>query len=79
MLDWPTHKLLCKQLTTSLRPNPQYRRALYLPYQHEKPRFVWLQYGEDGRPLDKTKCFPTTPTNDVKTIAFHNRYQPYWI
>lgn len=79
ILDWHLHKLLCKQSAIHLRPDPSYRRALYLPDTKDKPRFVWLQYGDDGRPLDKAKCFPAVPGADIKTIAFHNRYLPYWI
>ncbi|KAH6643047.1 hypothetical protein C7974DRAFT_302274 [Boeremia exigua] len=79
MLDWPLHKLLCRHSTASSRPDPANRRALYLPDDKDKPRFVWLKYGNDGRPFDKAKCFPTTPADDIKTIGFHNRYLSYWI
>jgi hypothetical protein len=24
-------------------------------------------------------CFPNIPKGDIKTIAFHNRFLPYWI
>lgn len=40
---------------------------------------MWLQYGDDGRSLDRAKCFPGTLAGEVKTIAFHNRFLPYWI
>jgi hypothetical protein len=41
--------------------------------------FIWLRYGTDGPPLDISKCFQNTPKEDVKTIAFHNPFLPYWI
>ncbi|KAF3002586.1 hypothetical protein E8E13_008260 [Curvularia kusanoi] len=77
--DWALHRLLCKQHTKSSQPDSTYRRALYLQGEKGKPHFVWLKYGNDGLPLDKAKCFPSTPASEVKTIAFHNRYRPYWI
>ncbi|KAF1356064.1 hypothetical protein EJ07DRAFT_130339 [Lizonia empirigonia] len=78
--DWPSHRLLCKPLLSAqdTRPTPSHRRALYLPGTSSKPHFIWLQYGADGFPLDRSKCFPTTPTEEIKTIAFHNRFLPHW-
>ncbi|KAF2627519.1 hypothetical protein BU25DRAFT_340998 [Macroventuria anomochaeta] len=78
-LDWPSHKLLCKHFSYSSRLNPSYRRALYLPDTSSKPRFIWLQYSDDGLPREVMKCFLGTHAATVKTIAFHNRYLPYWI
>lgn len=80
--DWRFHKLLCKQSnTTASRPDATYRRALYLSDNTEKPRFIWLKYSDDGRPLDKAKCFTAVSGDlrDVGTIAFHDRHVPYWI
>lgn len=44
-----------------------------------KPKFAWIKFGDDGRPLDMAKCFPKTRPGDIKTIAFHDRFLPYWI
>jgi hypothetical protein len=82
-LDWAIHKQLCRPFTSSSsddkKPDESYRRALYLPAPHSKPKFIWLQYSDDGRPLDIAKYFPSTGAGEIKTIAFHDRYLPYWI
>lgn len=83
ILDWSVHKQLCKTSASSAsfsaRPDKSYRRALYLLETSVKPRFAWIKFGDDGKPLDMAKCFPQTITGQVKTIAFHNRYIPYWL
>ena len=41
--DWPSHKLLCKALSTQgPRPSPAHRRAILFPVDHDKPRMAWL-------------------------------------
>lgn len=40
---------------------------------------MYLTYGDDGTPLDMQRCFSNTPAAEIKTIAFYNRYLPYWI
>ncbi|KAF9692203.1 hypothetical protein EKO04_009956 [Ascochyta lentis] len=79
--DWPHHKLLCKQFVSSqgARPSSSHRRALYMPDKSSRPFFIWLQYGSNGYPIDRQNFFPGTPDADLKTIAFHNRFLPYWI
>ncbi|KAJ4332462.1 hypothetical protein N0V95_009656 [Ascochyta clinopodiicola] len=79
--DWPQHKLLCKPSVSSqdARPSPSHRRALYLPDKSSKLFLTWLQYGTNGYPLDRQRLFPDTPVAELKTIAFHNRYLPYWV
>ncbi|KZM20284.1 uncharacterized protein EKO05_0003692 [Ascochyta rabiei] len=79
--DWPQHKLLCKQFVSSqdARPSLSHRRALYLPDKSSKLSFTWLQYGNNGYPLDRQKLFPDTPIAELKTIAFYSRFLPYWI
>lgn len=56
-----------------------HRRALYFPIDQAQPRFIYLAYGKDGTPLDMQKCFPDTPKEDMKTIAFQHQYLTYWI
>ncbi|KAL6705951.1 hypothetical protein ACN47E_006230 [Coniothyrium glycines] len=79
--DWPIHKTVCKSYMRvhDARPSSKHRRALYFPGNANKPRFIYLAYDTDGTPLDMAKCFPDTPEQDIKTIAFHNRFLPYWI
>ncbi|KAF2127882.1 hypothetical protein P153DRAFT_432325 [Dothidotthia symphoricarpi CBS 119687] len=80
--DWPAHKILCAPFLRShvTRPGPTFRRALLFPEHNAKPKFIWLEYGtNDGRPLDMPAYFPSTPPQEIKTIAFHNRFLPYWI
>lgn len=77
--DWPLHRLLCKKLLTSARPNPNDRRALLLPAETGKPRFIWLQYGDSGIPFNRGETFPATPVKELYTVGFHDRHLPYWI
>jgi hypothetical protein len=77
--DWEQHKLVCKYFAKSTSPGPAYRRALLFEPTQSRPKFVWLKYGTDGTPLDIATAFPITPKADIKTIAFHDRFLPYWI
>jgi hypothetical protein len=77
--DWEQHKLVCKTLVISKSVNPNNRRAMHFARSQVGPYFIWLTYGDDGIPLNIARCFPDTPTEQIKTIAFHNRYLPYWI
>lgn len=46
VLDWQTHKLLCKSLATfQERPRDDYRRAIVFPEDSNKPRFKWILTG----------------------------------
>ncbi|KAF1936417.1 hypothetical protein EJ02DRAFT_87387 [Clathrospora elynae] len=80
---WALHKLLCKPyiklFDTNERPGPKFRRALYFPVDAAKPRFVYHAFGDDGTMYGMARCFPGTPERDIKTVAFHNRYLPYFI
>lgn len=82
-LNWALHKHLCKPFVSSAsddkKPDKSSRRALYLSATSAKPKFTWIKFGDDGRPLDMAKCFPKTRPGDIKTIAFHDRFLPYWI
>jgi hypothetical protein len=77
--DWEQHKLVCKHFAKSDSPGPAYRRALWFEPTQPRPKFVWLKYGIDGTPLDIAAAFSITPKADIKTIAFHDRFLPYWI
>lgn len=80
--DWGIHKPLCKPFgspSDSKKPDKSYRRALYLPETNDKPRFAWIKFDNDGRPLDMAKCFPNSGADQIKTIAFHERHLPYWV
>jgi hypothetical protein len=77
--DWNQHNLLCKSFLKSTSLGSNSRRALFFAPDQSRPRFVWLTYDDDGTPVDIAKCFPDTPRDEVKTIAFHNRFLPYWI
>ncbi|KAF2820744.1 hypothetical protein CC86DRAFT_428592 [Ophiobolus disseminans] len=87
--DWPMHKLVCRAFTKSTcmyrdPPAPSsmfltYRRALLFRPDHTCPCFMFLKYHKDGKPVGLHDYFPDTPPGDVKTIAFHDRFLPYWI
>jgi hypothetical protein len=55
-LDWPVHKLICKSLKDddSARPSPNHHRAILLPQDEEKPRFVWVEFNEGSVTPDKS-------------------------
>lgn len=76
--DWARHKTVCRSFLKLIAPSASTRRAL-LCTTESKRQFVYLSYGVDGRPIDIAKCFPDSPSEDIQTIAFHNRYLPYWI
>jgi hypothetical protein len=76
--DWPQHKLLCKAyLDFATSPGPTKRRAML--FANRRVTFTWLDYANDGKPLDIAKCFPGAPEEHVRTVGFHDRYLPYWI
>lgn len=81
--DWPLHKQLCRASTAHTHdtkaPTASHRRALYLPPSRPKPAFAWLRYGTDGAPLDMDRFFPGAPAGARRTIAFHDRFVPFWI
>jgi hypothetical protein len=83
--DWGQHKLVCKTFTffkkVSNKVDPNKRLAMHFTHDNKAPPFfVWLTYGDDGIPLNIVdRCFPQTPPGEIHTIAFHNRYLPYWI
>jgi hypothetical protein len=79
MNDWEQHKLVSKPFTKSTSPGPDYRRALFLSPDKTRAHFVWLKYGTDGAPINITSCFANRQKKDLRTIAFHNRFLPYWI
>jgi hypothetical protein len=84
--DWATHKAVCRQFsdfsgekvemarTEAAKVSTEYklRRALLFE-PGGKTRFTWLKFGKDNT------IIPTPARPDNKTIAFHNRYLPYWI
>ncbi|KAF1914136.1 hypothetical protein BDU57DRAFT_518946 [Ampelomyces quisqualis] len=80
--NWAQHKTLCKAYTNASRPTTQHRRAVLFAAEQARARFIWLRYGSDGTPLDMTAWFPDMAQgddNDVRTVAFHSRFLPYWI
>jgi hypothetical protein len=79
MNDWEQHKLVCKPFAKSTSPGPNHRRALFFSPDKTRASFVWLEYGTDGTPFNVSSCFANIPKKDIKTIAFHNRFLPYWI
>lgn len=79
MSDWEQHKVVCKSFAKSASPGSICRRALFFSPDQSRPRFLWLTYGDNGTPLNIAQCFPDTPKEEIKTIAFHNRWLPYWI
>ena len=43
-IDWPTHKLVCKQLKNmNDSPSPDHVRAIYFPESGSGPQLVWLR------------------------------------
>ncbi|OAK97874.1 hypothetical protein IQ06DRAFT_227470 [Phaeosphaeriaceae sp. SRC1lsM3a] len=59
--NWAEHKMICKSFPKSTSPDLHHRHALYCAPAESRPSFVWLQYGDDGKPIDIVKCFANTP------------------
>lgn len=75
---------MCKGFVkVATRPDASRRRALVFGAEG-KVGFSWVTFGKDGVPLDMKAVLGGGEENgmakdDIKAIAFHNRYLPYWI
>ncbi|KAF2853549.1 hypothetical protein T440DRAFT_547835, partial [Plenodomus tracheiphilus IPT5] len=82
-LDWPLHKSLCGPYTKALtqRPSPNHRLALYFPpAPAANPVSIYLEYGrDDGVAVDVCRFLGGIEQSERKTVAFWNRFLPFWI
>lgn len=64
-LDWPVHKILCRQFRDfGTPPAGLFRRGIFFPVDEKKPKFVWVPYTVRSEPREDIDTAVFVPDRD---------------
>lgn len=67
-LDWPVHKILCRQFRDlGTPPAGLFRRGIFFPVDQKKPKFVWVPYTVRSEPNEDIDAAAFVPDRDRVT------------